>query len=366
MKKILITSVGSLVGTNILKSLGPRQNEWYIIGVNSQPLAVNNFRCDVAYLAPETSQESAYLSRMRSILRLEEPAVVLAGRDFDLFPLARLKEEPEFDKILFLLPSKACVPVVNDKYETWLFAQRHGLPFAHTAFDRDELDKLIAKVGFPLICKRRLGNASQGVFIVREAKEAEAALAKGGFVFQEFLNPPQNLQDLFPDFHLGVPLFYGINEYDHYSAQGLVGYEGELLAFIATLHILEGGKDISVHPIDEPALERITADYARVLGPLGYIGPLNFNLKKIGSDQFVPYEINGRFGGGSAARAALGHPEVEYALDYFLDEIRPEFSYKKSRSNFMRQIVHLRPETQLFDLDMVSQLKSDGIWRRKI
>ena len=96
------------------------------------------------------------------------------------------------------------------------------------------------------------------------------------------------------------------------------------------------------------ALERMTADYARALSPLGYIGPLNFNCKKIGPDRFVPYELNGRFTGATAARALLGHPEVEYALDYFLDGRRPK-PRRESRSDggALRRIVQRLPSMHL-------------------
>ena len=134
VRTILITSVGSLVGHNILESLAPRRQEWRIVGVNSLPLAANNFRCDVAYLAPETAQEDAYLSRLREILRIEQPAVALAGRDLDLPPLACLKAEPEFAQTLFLSPAAASVPVVNDKYDDlavcpspWASLRGHGI-----------------------------------------------------------------------------------------------------------------------------------------------------------------------------------------------------------------------------------------------
>jgi biotin carboxylase len=364
VRTMLITSVGSLVGHNILESLAFRRDEWRIVGVNSQALAANNFRCDVAYLVPETEQEKAYLSRMHEILRIEQPVVVLAGRDQDLSPLASLKAEAEFSKTLFLLPASASVPVVNDKYATYLFARQHRLPFAETAFYRTELQALIDKVGFPLICKRRFGNASRGVFIIRGKNEADAALVVGQFVFQEFLSPPRNLQAVLPDFRFGVPLFFGIVEDDHYSAMGLVANDGGLLAFFASLHVLEGGKDISVHQVDEPALEQMAADYALALSPLGYIGPLNFNCKKTGPDRFVPYELNGRFGGATAARASLGYPDVEYALDYFLDGRRPK-PRRESRPDrdTHRCIVQRLPATHLLNLDAVKQLTSRGVWR---
>lgn len=366
VRTILITSVGSLVGHNILESLASRRQEWRIVGVNSQPVAANNFRCDVAYLAPETAQEDRFLSRLREILKIEKPAVALAGRDLDLSSLARLKAEPEFTQTLFLSPAAASVPVVNDKYMTWLFAHRHGLPFAATAFDRDEVDALISRKGLPLICKSRFGNASRGVFILRSTAEVDAALAEASFVFQEFLNPPRDLQAILPDFRFGVPLFHGIVEDDHYSAQGLVGAEGELLAFFATLHIMEGGKSISVQPLAEPALERMTADYARALSPLGYIGPLNLNCKKIDPHHFMPYELNGRFTGASAARALLGYPEVEYALDYFLDGCRPKpRGESRPDSGALRHIVQRQASAHLVDLDAATRLTAAGVWRRE-
>ena len=363
VRTIRITSVGSLVGHNILESLAPRRQQWRVVGVNSQAQTASNFRCDVAYLSPETRHEETYISRLREILRIEQPAIVLAGRDLDLPPLARLKTEVEFTHTLFLCPSAAAVPVVNDKYATWLFANRHGLPFALTAFDRTELDTLIARKGFPLISKPRFGNASRGVSILRSVAEAEAALTKGIFVFQEFLSPPPDLQAILTDFRLGIPLFYSIIEDDHYSAQGLVGNDGKLLGFLAVLNIMEGGKDVGHQLLDEPALAQLAADYAAALSPLGYIGPLNLNCKKIGPDRFVPYELNGRFTGATAARAVLGYREVEYAVDYFLDGILPKpLRESASGCDALRPIVQRLPGTHLLALDAVTRLVNAGIW----
>ena len=101
-RTILMTSVGSLVRHNILESLAPHRHKWRVVGVNSQPLAANNFRCDIAYLATESAQEKAFLSRPREIFRIEHPMVVLAGRDLDLPSLASLKAELEYAPDYFL------------------------------------------------------------------------------------------------------------------------------------------------------------------------------------------------------------------------------------------------------------------------
>lgn len=57
--KILIASVGSLVGQNILDALEfpefNRRNLVHITGTNSISLTANNFRCDECYLVPPTA-----------------------------------------------------------------------------------------------------------------------------------------------------------------------------------------------------------------------------------------------------------------------------------------------------------------------
>jgi carbamoylphosphate synthase large subunit len=94
-KSILITSVGSLVGLNILDSLEAMRTRLRVVGTNSEPKAPNNFRCDVAYLAPETA-DPAFIARLRTIIAHEKPDLVLAGRDADLAPWRRSRHNVNF------------------------------------------------------------------------------------------------------------------------------------------------------------------------------------------------------------------------------------------------------------------------------
>ena len=72
--KVLLTSVGSLVGQNILDVLEypgfSRRSLMRVVGSNSVPDAACNFRCDRCYLLPLTAT-AEYSARMREIL-LEE------------------------------------------------------------------------------------------------------------------------------------------------------------------------------------------------------------------------------------------------------------------------------------------------------
>ncbi len=57
--RLLIVSVGSLVGQNILDSLEfpafSRRHLVFVAGTNSLVMTANNFRCDEFFLVPPTS-----------------------------------------------------------------------------------------------------------------------------------------------------------------------------------------------------------------------------------------------------------------------------------------------------------------------
>jgi carbamoyl-phosphate synthase large subunit len=249
--------------------------------------------------------------------------------------------------------------VVNDKYATAAFARRHGLPYPETAASREEAEALIRRTGFPLICKPRAGFAQRGVTIVRNRCEAEAALARSGFILQEYLCPPADLDDILADMRYGAPLLHRVVEHDHYSGQALVGADGTMLAFFASL--LDKGEIGVVTPIDAPALRKVTSDYVRHLGALGYVGPLNLNCKQMPDGSFIPYELNGRFTGTSATRAMLGYPEVALAIAHFLDG-QPVDDLPPGPLD--RIVVWPRGRT-LVQLRDVDELHTAGVWRRR-
>jgi hypothetical protein len=150
----------------------------------------------------------------------------------------------------------------------------------------------------------------------------------------------------------------------------LVDNRGKLLGFLALLVVLEGGKAVSYQLLHEPALERMTGEYAYALHSLGYIGPLNLNCKKMGPDQFMAYELNGRFTGATAARAMLGYPEVEYALDYFLDGRLPdkkeELHLHLRKMGTLSPMVQRLPGAYYIDPDDVIRLKQNGVWHKSL
>ena len=274
--------------------------------------------CDRAYLAPATAEGGAFTTGLQSIIEAERPAAVLAGRDEELDCLATLATDPAFGDVCFLTPGRDAVAICNDKYETWLFAQAHGLPFAELAIDAEGLRRIVARAGYPVIAKpRRGGHASRGVHVVRNDGEAERALDAGQFVFQAFVEPSSASLDLGRDLAFGVPWSLQMRDVRH-AAEGVIDRDGRVVCVSTVVSDTTGGLSLQMEVVDDPEIEGVHRAYARALAARGHFGPLNLQGKKTAAGKFVPYEINGRFTGSVMARALQGYNQVAYALDYFL------------------------------------------------
>lgn len=92
MTVLLILSVGSLVGTNILDAVESFRPDLRVVGVNSEAEAPNNFRCDRVFLASAAKDPNAYWRCVVQVLQMERPDVVLAGRDDDVALMADWRE----------------------------------------------------------------------------------------------------------------------------------------------------------------------------------------------------------------------------------------------------------------------------------
>jgi hypothetical protein len=356
--KILITSVGSRVGLGLLESLRPVRDRFAIIGVNSVADAPPNFLCDRAYLAPATADGAAFAGRLRAIVESERPAAVLAGRDEELACLAALAADPILKDILFLTPGSDAVAICNDKYETWRFAQAHGLPFADTAVDAEGLRRIIARDGYPVIAKpRRGGHASRGVHVVRDDGEAERALNAGRFVFQAFIEPSSASLDLSRELAFGVPWSLQMRDIRH-AAEGVINRDGGVICLSSVVSDTAGGLSLHMAVVDDPEVEGVHRAYARALAARGHFGPLNLQGKKTAAGKFVPYEINGRFTGSVMARALQGYNQVVHALDYFLaGRLPPPRHQADGRPATVQTPVYFA-----IDPAAASALKSEGRW----
>lgn len=318
--KIFITSVGSLVGQNILDALENRRSRIFIAGTNSLAEAPGNVRCDQTWLVPEANSRQDYKTCLLSLFSSEKPDLVIPGRDDDVVILAELAQDhPEMADI-FLVGCREMALVMDDKFASAAFAEQHGLPFAETVASDDieargKIYGLLEKYGFPLIAKPRAGNGSKGVLMLTTTSHIENIVGVSDYAIQPMIDPPENRE---LDLTLGLPFFWGVSETRLYGVQHLIDRAGQIDSGCGFLAKMVMGRCERLQRCDDAGLLRVARRYAESAASCGWRGPINLQFKKNRDGEFIAIELNGRFTGGTSARCLLGFDEVGTVLNTWL------------------------------------------------
>ncbi len=357
--RLLMLSVGSLVTGNVLQVLAPRREHVYLIGANSVAEAAGHFQMDVSYLVPPVADEAAYVAAIERIVADQEPDLVIPGRDDDILVLARMKPRLR-DKPVLMVGSVAGAEIMNDKKRTCEFAERHGLPFAPTVDAPEPARRLAATHGYPLIGKPRCGNGARGVTILRNEAELERAFARRpDLVVQPFLDFPADGADLLGPFDAGLPFFFSFPERAQYLTHMIIGPDGAFSEISLIRNLQVGGQAIRTEKVEDAQLLDLAQRYGEAMRQEGWVGPVNTQSKRAANGRFTSFEMNGRFGGGTAARTQFGYDEVGIAIRAFLPGVTfPGFPEEDST-------VVLKTLTS-FALPArgVEQLRRTGTWKR--
>lgn len=298
MKKIIVTGAGAVLGQGIIKSLRSASLPCRIVALDPNPLSVGLYWADQAIIIPMASEPS-YRAAIEDIMEREQPDAVLVGTDVELaiFASNRTEWEERFNtKILVSNPD--VVEIADDKYATAQFLKRSNLSFPETALadGREQLDRLVADFGFPLIVKPRRGARAVGVSKVHSRDELEQTiLGRPDLVVQQLAGPDEQ------EFTAGVLYF-----------------DDEVKASIVLRRDLRDGNTYRAYADDYPDCHEYVHAMARALKPHG---PANFQFRV--NEDGVPrlFEINARFSGTTPMRALFGFNEVDMCLrKLLLDE----------------------------------------------
>ncbi len=320
-KTIMITSVGSLVGQNILDSLHSNRKKLRIIATNSALDAANNYRCDRTYLVPLAADEKEYIANLVDIIEREKPDLIIPGRDDDIIILAKLKEQMLAFKENFLTGSKEFAYIMDDKVKSFQFAEKYDLPFAPTVSSsaqntKAETQKLIEKFGFPVIAKPSKGNGSRGIWVVTNQDQLDKVINEPNYAIQ----PLFGQKDIELDTTFGIPFIWEIPEKSLHAVQVLITKEGEVGPSLGFTSEMVGGKCERMDLNEDPELLEIANKFAGYAAKEGWRGTFNIQFKKDPKYGFQAIEMNGRFSGGTSARYYLGFDEVTWVLKDWLGE----------------------------------------------
>jgi carbamoyl-phosphate synthase large subunit len=173
--------------------------------------------------------------------------------------------------------------------------------------DRDAVTELVARCGFPLIAKPRLGKGSDGILIVRDEHDLERVVAAEDLSLRELVGASVEAGDLVLQQYLG-------DEREEYTAGCFCDAGGRLRGTIVLRRTLRSGTTTTAELGSFPEVRDAAGAIAAALGPLG---PCNVQLR-VHHGRAVPFEINPRFSGTTALRARMGFNEVDAALRHFV------------------------------------------------
>jgi hypothetical protein len=130
--RLLILSAGSLLGQNILDALEPRRGRLEVLGADARADSGRLFRCDRVYLTPLIEEEEAFEQRLLEIAGLEQPDLIIPGRDHDILFLSRFSTRHPQWAARIPCGAYEAARIMQDKALSWEFARQQGLPFAET------------------------------------------------------------------------------------------------------------------------------------------------------------------------------------------------------------------------------------------
>lgn len=363
MPKLLLTSVGSLVGQALLDCLDDRRSGWTVVGTNLLATPAGLYRCDRVHLAPPANDAERWIDFHAQLAAADAFDLVVPCRDDDVLLLARWKARggPQADRLL--AGPQALAQALVDKADYAAWARTQGVPFAPTVLGGE--DNAVGAAGAllqahgVLVAKPRRGHGSLGVRLLSTAAQVEAAANDPTLVLQPGL-------DLHPAWTtlraqqaaaptLGLPLWAEVPETTLYGVQALIDPQGRVDGHFAYRATQVAGRPAGAVPWPDADLEALGLQHANALAAAGWRGPCNVQAKRDEQAGWHVIEVNGRFTGLTHARRRLGFDEVGRTLRQWvgpgaLPEDRP-----------VRQDGHVDGAHWVAD-DDVRRLAQTGVW----
>lgn len=282
MTTLLILSVGTLVGGNILDACDAFRPGLRVVGVNSLAEAVNNFRCDLVYLAPPAREADAYWRCVESMLEHEDPDLVLAGRDADIPLLSQWRQHHPRWAHRFVVGTEPLSLLMTDKLAGHDWSLARGLPFAPTvaAHDPSALGicrQWMADPGAILIAKPRGGSGSRGIRLLLDDASLVSTLGNGDLVIQPYLADAAPYRALDGQSNLGMPLFW-TPALTQFVAHVVIGPDGTILGRFDMQTTMVAGRCEQSLAFDDETFRATGDRFAVALADAGWRGPASVQM----------------------------------------------------------------------------------------
>jgi carbamoylphosphate synthase large subunit len=309
--KILLVSVGSLVGKNLLEIINHSRKSFYLTGTNSITDFDSRSNLDEFHLSP-LSKSSKMGGFLESLIDEINPDLIVPCRDEEVVVLARISEKNQAIRSKISITNQALAESFLDKYKSALLCKELDLPFAKTILLNDGS---LNSLKFPVIVKPREGYASQGVKIIYSKKQLDFLSSFGQeYIVQEYLSEDSFLLKSALNFENdGFPLHFSFEE-NKYSIQLSLAENDKDSTFFIGTHFMKNGISFEVSRNYDSSLESLARDCSQKFHQIGVRGPLNIQLQRGQEGGFKIFEFNCRFTGATSARFLLGYNELDLLL----------------------------------------------------
>jgi carbamoyl-phosphate synthase large subunit len=292
---VLVTGAGALLGQGILRCIQMAERPVRIITADPDPRATGHWLGHCACLIPPAS-DPQYLEAIENIAEEEEISLIFVGTDVELGIFSRGKDNlfRKFHALTVVSPLKA-IEIANDKILTSRFLRDEGFSFVDCALasDRENVERLVEKFGFPLFGKPRIGARSVGAFKIADRGVLEEVCAKN------------------PDYFIGEYL----SEEDGEFTAGCLVTNGRCKSIVVLRRDLRDGNTYRAYAETSGRFDRLLGQVAE---RLGIFGPCNLQFRLRNAEPVI-FEINARFSGTTPIRAIFGYNEVSHLLDYLIE-----------------------------------------------
>jgi biotin carboxylase len=143
------------------------------------PYAVDDWRAG-RIQRENTEKEEGYIDAVLQICEAEKIDTIFPSFDPQIYVFSKNKERFEQMGILIPIPDYATAVNPLDKFRTILTAQEVGFPCPKTYLPESENDlrRIVAEIGFPLVIKPRFTSGGRGMAIVKDLDELSAGMRR--------------------------------------------------------------------------------------------------------------------------------------------------------------------------------------------
>lgn len=306
-----VSGVGGAVGQSIMKALSISSLPTTVFAIDCLPLSAGLFRGDEGMLLPKPEEPGA-MAEWELQLQEKEIAAVIPGSDYDLLPLALVRDDWEERDVCRLLVSDAeLIRSCRDKAVTSQILESAGVPVPESVWNLtlNEAVTWARSQGYPVILKPRDGSASRNVHLVQDEEELR-------FFFPRTPNPV--LQE-----HLN-----NSGSIEEFTCAVFVDNSGKPAGTFMAKRDLNSGTTYRAQVGVWPEIQEMLLAIGSALKPRGV---LNVQLRMTERGP-VPFELNNRCSGTTSIRAYFGYNEPEMLLRHYV--LGEELSVPEVRTGY--------------------------------